>query len=72
MPRFENSFVSSIMTTMLPRVPDCLFTSEDLRRIMSETSLDEAQIQQWGKNFRARVAPEEREKVLLDYNPKQV
>ena len=72
MPHFENSFVAIIMKTMLPRVPDCLFTVEDVRHITSETSLDEAQIQQWGKHFRARIAPQEREKVLRNYNPEQV
>jgi len=72
MPRFLNAHVAFIKRTMLPRVPTCLFSKEDVELIASETGLDDAQIQQWAWNFRARYTPEEREKVLRDYNPEQV
>ena len=71
MPRFENAHVAFIKRTMLPRVPTCLFCNEDIELIAEETGLDDAQIQQWGKNFRLRYAPEEREKILRDYTPEQ-
>ena len=72
MPRFENAHVSFIKRTMLPRVPTCLFSKEDIELIAAETGLDDAQIQQWAKHFRMRYVPEEREKVLLDYTVEQV
>jgi len=72
MPRFLNAHVAFIKRTMLPRVPACLFSKEDIELITAETGLDDAQIQQWGKHFRLRYTPEEREKVLRDYNPEQV
>ena len=72
MPRFLNAHVIFIKRTMLPRVPACLFCKDDIELIAAETGLDHAQIQQWGKNFRLRYTPEEREKVLCDYTPEQV
>ena len=72
MPRFENAHVAFIKRTMLPRVPICLFSKEDVDLIAAETGLDDGQIQQWGKNFRRRYAPEEREKILRDCIPEQV
>jgi len=72
MPRFENAHVAFIKRTMLPRVPVCLFSKEDVALIAAETGLDDAQIQQWGKHFRLRFAPDEREKVLSNYTSEQV
>ena len=72
MPRFLNTHVAFIKRTMLPRVPACLFSKEDVELVAQETGLDDAQIQQWGKNFRLRYAAEEREKVLRDYSIEQV
>ena len=57
---------------MLPRVPACLFSKEDVKLIVAETGLDDAQIQQWAWNFRTRYALDEREKVLHDYTSDQV
>jgi len=72
MPRFENAHVAFIKRTMLPRVPACLFSKKDVELIAAETGLDDAQIQQWAWNFRARYALDEREKILRDYTPEQV
>ena len=72
MPRIENAHVAFIKRTLLPRLPECLFTKEDIQLIAHETSLEEGQIQQWGRNFSQRFAPEDREKALHDYNPEQV
>jgi len=72
MPRFLNAHVAFIKRTMLPRVPACLFSKDDVQLIAGETGLDEAQIQQWAWNFRLRYAPEEREKILRDYSAEQV
>ena len=72
MPRFAYAHLALIKRTMLPRAPACLFTQGDVELIAGDTGLDEAQIQQWGKNFRLRYTPEEREQVLRDHNPEQV
>lgn len=64
MPRFDDSHINVIRRVLLPRIPECLFTAEDIERITSETGLDVAQILQWGKNFRLRYPPADREKVL--------
>ena len=72
MPRFLDAHVAFIKHTLLPRVPACLFTKDDIELIARETLLEEAQIQQWGKNFRIRFGPEERETVLRDARPEQV
>ena len=72
MPRFENAHVAFIKRTMLPRVPTCLFSNEDVNLIAAETGLDDGQIQQWARNFRLRYALEEREKILSDYILEQV
>jgi len=72
MSRFLNTHVIFIKRTMLPRVPACLFSKEDVKLIVAETGLDDAQIQQWAWNFRTRYALDEREKVLHDYTSDQV
>ena len=73
MPRFENAHVAFLKRTILPRLPDCLLTKEDINLIIAETSLSEAQIQQYVKHFRARyTTTEEREKFLLDFSRPQV
>ena len=72
MPRFENAHIAFIKRTMLPRVPTCLFSTEDVKLIAAETGLDDGQIQQWARNFRLRYALEEREKILSDYILEQV
>jgi len=72
MPRFADVYIVVIKQTMLPRAPDCLFTEEDVFFIVSQTGLDEAQIQQWAWNFRFRFPPEERAKILSESRPEQV
>jgi hypothetical protein len=72
MPRFADVYIVVIKQTMLPRAPDCLFTVEDVFFIVSQTGLDEAQIQQWAKHFRSRVLLDDREKVLRESRPEQV
>jgi len=72
MPRFLNAHVAFIKRTLLPHAPICLFSKDDIDLIACETSLEEAQIQQWAWNFRSRYAPEEREAVLRDSKQEQV
>jgi len=72
MSRLLNAHAIFINRTMTPNVPACLFSKEDVELIAAETGLDDAQVQQWGKNFRLHYTPEEREKVLRDYSSEQV
>ena len=65
MPRFDDSFVPLLKSTLLQRMPDCLFTSEDVDMITRETGLSASQIQRWAKNIRYRhVTLEERDDYL--------
>jgi len=60
MPRFQDAHVLLLRSTIKLRLPECLFTEEDIESIISDTGLDAAQIQQWGRNYRLRVPVEER------------
>lgn len=72
MPRFADAHVALLKRTMLARAPAYLFTDEDIQLITGDTGLDAAQIQQWGRNFRLRYQPEERDEALRNLAPDQV
>ena len=64
MPRFEDSYVTLLKSTMLARLPGCLFTDDDLKELELKTGLLRAQLLHWAENMRARNKPEEREAFL--------
>jgi len=64
MPRFQDEHVAALKRVMLKRVPECLFTPEDVEQIEGETGLNHAQILEWAHHFRFRVAEDDREKNL--------
>jgi len=64
MPRFQDEHVAALKRAMLKRVPECLFTPEDVEQITEETGLNHAQIQCWGENLRYRLKAEDREGFL--------
>ena len=50
---------------MMHRVPDCLFTTEDVDLVVENTGLSRAQIIHWAENFRSKVPLEKRVDVLM-------
>jgi hypothetical protein len=54
MPNFTNAVNVCLKKTMLARVPDCHFTSEDIAFITKETGLEPTAIQNWAKCLRWR------------------
>ena len=55
MPRFQDEHVTALKRVMLKRVPECLFTPEDVKQIADETGLNHAQIDHWAENLRWRA-----------------
>ena len=68
--RFMNTFVACLKKTMLPRVPLCKYTQDDIKFIETETGLEVSQIEDWAKNFRFRMRPAEREAALQEEDVK--
>ena len=64
MPRFEDTHVTVLKSAMLARLPTCLFTEEDVTKLVNETGLDRAQVLHWAEHMRARNKPEDREAFL--------
>ena len=64
MPRFEDFHVTLLKSTMLARLPECLFTKEDTDELVNKTGLARAQILHWAENMRTRVKPDDREAFL--------
>ncbi len=56
MPKFTNAVNVCLKKTMLARVPDCHFTSEDIALITKETGLEPTAIQKWASNLRWKCA----------------
>ena len=56
MPKFTQAIDVCLKKTMLARVPDCHFTSEDIALITKETDLEPAVIQKWATNLRWKCA----------------
>lgn len=64
MPRFNDSFLAPLKATMLHRLPECVFTADDIIAL-SWKGLITPQIQTWEDNFRRRyVTTEQREAFL--------
>ncbi len=55
MPRFTKVHEAFLKKTMLPRVPECFFTPEDVALITKETGFDADTIQNWAKCLRWRM-----------------
>ena len=55
MPRFPEESVACLKRTMLARAAqDFTFSPADVEAVMKETGLNQAQVQVWVDNFRAR------------------
>lgn len=65
MPRFQEEHSTVLKRVMLPRLPGCFFTPEDIGIVLKETGLDIAQIEQWAKNFRIRLPRVEDKEAFL-------
>ena len=55
MPRFSNAVLTCLKRGMLPRVPACYFTPEDVEKVMGETGLDKSSVTQWAEFLRWRI-----------------
>jgi hypothetical protein len=55
MPRFSNADDAFLKRTMLPRSPDCFFTSGDIELIIKETELKKEVAQNWARCLRWRI-----------------
>ena len=55
MPRFSQADEAFLKRTMLPRVPACFYTPEDLDLIMKETGMEKGTILHWAANLRWRA-----------------
>lgn len=59
MPRFQDEFITVLKRVMLPRLPACYFTPEDVAAVQAETPLTKEQIEFWARNMRYRIPREE-------------
>ena len=64
MPRFLEPHAYCLKKTMLKRVPECVFTSDDVEAITRETNLSPAQIKSWEDHLRFRIPAMERAAYL--------
>jgi hypothetical protein len=55
MPRFSQIDEAVLKLTMLPRAPDCIFTSKDVESIIEETGMDKEVIQHWARHLRWKM-----------------
>ncbi len=55
MPRFQEEHTASLVRAMQPRVPECVFTQEDVQQVERETGLNKAQVFEWAHHLRCRV-----------------
>ena len=72
MPRFQDEHVAALKAVMLKRVPECLFTAEDVEQLIKETGLNHAQILEWARHFRFRVEADQREIYLKNQEEMKV
>jgi hypothetical protein len=64
-PRFEACHAAVLKSTMLTRLPECVFTPGDYEALTKETGLSKQQIAHWAEHIRYRYASmEEREDFL--------
>jgi hypothetical protein len=65
-PRFLNEHVIPLKQRLLLRVPECLFTAEDVEQLQKDTGLEAPQIKKYADNVRSRVLPEKRQTFLSE------
>jgi hypothetical protein len=63
-PRFREESIVVMNQVLLRRVPDCIYTAEDIAELKQSEGLDDAQIIIFAKNFRARMKNEDRALAL--------
>ena len=63
-PRFRDESIIVMNRTLLRRVPDCIYTAEDIADLQQSEGLDTAQIIIFAQNFRARTKMEDRLQTL--------
>ena len=59
-PRFRDESIVVMNQVLLRRVPDCIYTAEDIAELKRSEGLDDAQIIIYAQNFRARSKKEDR------------
>ena len=64
MSQFTDETVAYLKRTMLLRMPECLYTTEDYTALEAKTGLSHAQIEQWASNMRYRYEGLDRERWL--------
>ena len=65
MPRFQDEYIAVLKKAMLPRLPACYFTPEDVGAVQVETALNKEQIEQWAKHLRFRLPRAEDREAFL-------
>ena len=68
MPRFQEEHTASLVRAMQPRVPECVFTQEDVQQVERETGLNRTQIMIWAENLRHRVPINQRGEYFRTIN----
>ena len=63
-PRFRDESIIVMNQTLLLRVPECIYTPEDIAELQHSEGLDTAQIIIFAQNFRARTKMEDRLQTL--------
>jgi hypothetical protein len=59
-PRFRDESIVVMNQVLLRRVPDCIYTAEDIAELQQSEGLDDAQIIIFAQNFRARTKKQDR------------
>jgi len=65
MPRFQNEHIAVLKRAMLPRLPECYYTPEDVTRVHEETGLNYSQIEKWADHLRFRLPKTEDRDAFL-------
>ncbi len=68
MPRFQQEHVASLVRAMQPRVPECVFTQEDVQQVEKETGLNKTQVLEWAHHLRCRVPIHQRGEYFRTIN----
>ena len=63
-PRFRDESIIVMNRALLQRVPECIYTPDDIAELQQSEGLDAAQIIIYAKNFRARTQNEDRALAL--------
>ena len=62
--RFTPTQLNAFKRTLLPRLPACFFTAEDVDQLQKETGVDGERIHKWAQNVSERVLAQDRESYL--------